>query len=108
MISSVGVLEQVEASECVAEPGIKRPPLRAVIMLNDDYTPMEFVMDILESVFGMDEARAKRIMLQVHYLGEAICGYYLADIAETKAARVVELAQLNGYPLLCLTRRIEE
>ncbi len=85
---------------------IKRPNLRAVVMLNDDYTPMEFVIDVLETVFGMDEHQATKTMLQVHYAGQAVCGHYPVDIAETKAAKAIELARLNEYPLFCLTKLI--
>jgi len=102
---SISVLDEVKvAIELVAESEVKRPNLRAVIMLNDDYTPMEFVIDVLSTVFGLNEEKATQIMLQVHYAGKAVCGIYPADIAETKVARVIELAHLNDYPLLCLTQ----
>lgn len=102
---SISVLDEVKvALEFATESEIKRPNLRAVVMLNDDYTPMEFVIDILSTVFGMNEEKATQTMLQVHYAGKAVCGLYPADIAETKALKVIELAQLNDYPLLCLTQ----
>ncbi len=104
---SISVLDEAEiAFSTATESEIKRPNLRAVIMLNDDYTPMEFVIDVLTSIFGMSEQKATETMLLVHYAGRAVCGQYPADIAETKAARVIELAKLNDYPLLCLTQWI--
>ena len=91
-----------------ARPKIKRPPLYQVIMLNDDYTPMEFVVHILESFFSMDREKATRIMLQVHQQGRAVCGVYTHDIAETKAAQVIEYAQQNEHPLLCEIEAVED
>jgi ATP-dependent Clp protease adaptor protein ClpS len=82
-------------------PKIKRPSLYKVIMLNDDYTPMEFVVHVLETFFSMDREKATRVMLQVHTEGRAVCGVFTRDIAETKAAQVIEYAQQNEHPLLC-------
>jgi ATP-dependent Clp protease adaptor protein ClpS len=82
-------------------PKLKRPPLYRVILLNDDYTPMEFVVGVLESVFGMDRGTATRIMLEVHHQGKGICGVYTYEIAETKVAQVTGLAQQHQHPLLC-------
>ncbi|SDK17167.1 ATP-dependent Clp protease adapter ClpS [Microbulbifer yueqingensis] len=80
---------------------VKRPPMYKVIMLNDDYTPMDFVVEILETFFGADRERATRLMLQVHTQGKAICGVYTRDIAETKAAQVNQFARDHQHPLLC-------
>jgi len=82
-------------------PKLKRPPLFRVILLNDDYTPMEFVVGVLESVFGMDRGTATRIMLEVHQQGKGVCGVYTYEIAETKVAQVTGLAQQHQHPLLC-------
>lgn len=82
-------------------PKLKRPPLYRVILLNDDYTPMEFVVGVLESVFGLDHGTATRIMLEVHHQGKGICGVYTYEIAETKVAQVTGLAQQHQHPLLC-------
>ncbi len=82
-------------------PRLKRPPLYKVVMHNDDYTPMEFVVEILESFFGMDRERATHVMLTVHTKGKAVCGVYSRDVAETKAAQVNQYARQNEHPLLC-------
>lgn len=84
-----------------APPQLKRPPLYRVILLNDDYTPMEFVVRVLEKVFGLDRSTATRIMLEVHTKGKGVCGVYTYEIAETKVAQVTGLAQQNQHPLLC-------
>ena len=79
----------------------KRPPLYKVLLLNDDYTPMEFVVDILESVFGMERTRATQVMLEVHTKGKGVCGVYNFEIAETKVAQVMSIAKQHQHPLLC-------
>jgi len=84
-----------------SRPKVKRPPLYRVILLNDDYTPMEFVVQILQKVFSMDRNTATRIMLEVHTKGKGICGVYTYEIAETKVAQVTSLAQQHQHPLLC-------
>ena len=84
-----------------AEPKLKKPPLYRVILLNDDYTPMEFVVDILQSVFGMERNQATRVMLEVHTKGKGVCGVYSYEIAETKVAQVTTIAQQQQHPLLC-------
>lgn len=84
-----------------AAPKLKRPSLYRVILINDDYTPMEFVVEILESVFGMERNRATRVMLEVHTKGKGICGVFTYEIAETKVAQVMGIAQQQQHPLLC-------
>jgi ATP-dependent Clp protease adaptor protein ClpS len=84
-----------------AAPKVKRPPLYQVILLNDDYTPMEFVVDVLETVFGMDRTKATRVMLEVHTRGKGVCGVYTFEIAETKVAQVTSYARQQQHPLLC-------
>ncbi len=81
------------------ESKIKIPRQYKVILHNDDYTPMEFVIHILMSVFKKDELTATQIMLNVHNLGKGICGTYSYEIAETKVAKVHQLAEQNEYPL---------
>jgi ATP-dependent Clp protease adaptor protein ClpS len=83
-------------------PKLKRPPLFRVVLINDDYTPMEFVVEILESVFGMERPRATRVMLEVHTKGKGICGCYSYEIAETKVAQVMGIAQQQQHPLMCM------
>lgn len=84
-----------------APPQLKRPPMYKVVMLNDDYTPMDFVVEILELFFGADREKATQLMLQVHTQGKAVCGVYTRDIAETKAAQVNQFAREHQHPLLC-------
>ncbi len=84
-----------------AQPKLKPPPLYRVVLLNDDYTPMEFVVDILETVFTMQRTQATQVMLEVHTKGKGICGVYNFEIAETKVAQVMEVAQQHQHPLLC-------
>ena len=84
-----------------AAPKLKRPSLYRVILVNDDFTPMEFVVEILESVFGMERNRATRVMLEVHTKGKGICGIFTYEIAETKVAQVMGVAQQQQHPLLC-------
>jgi ATP-dependent Clp protease adaptor protein ClpS len=84
-----------------ARPKLKRPPLYRVVLINDDFTPMEFVVDILESVFGMERTRATQVMLEVHTKGKGICGVYSFEIAETKVAQVMSIAKQQQHPLLC-------
>jgi ATP-dependent Clp protease adaptor protein ClpS len=77
----------------------KEPELYKVVLLNDDYTTMEFVVEILESVFHKQPAEAFRIMIQVHTQGRGLCGVYPYEVAETKVATVHDLARGNGFPL---------
>jgi ATP-dependent Clp protease adaptor protein ClpS len=84
-----------------AKPRLKRPPLYRVILLNDDYTPMEFVVEVLQKIFSLDRTTATRIMLEVHTKGKGVCGVFTYEIAETKVAQVTGLAQQHQHPLLC-------
>lgn len=80
---------------------VKPPSMYNVVLNNDDYTPMDFVIEILERFFLMDIDKATQVMLQVHYEGKAICGTYTAEVAETKVAQVTMYANENEHPLLC-------
>ncbi len=91
-----------------SKPAIKKPPMYKVIMLNDDYTPMEFVVYVLESFFSMSREQATKIMLQVHTEGRAVCGVFTRDIAETKAALVNQSAKDNEHPLMCEIDAVED
>lgn len=78
-----------------------KPPLYAVIILNDDFTPMDFVVHVLMNFFHMNEQSAMQVMLNVHHKGQGVCGIYTKEIAETKADQVIQFAQDNEYPLQC-------
>lgn len=84
-----------------SRPKLEEPSMYKVFLLNDDYTPMEFVVSLLEQLFGMDREKATRIMLMVHTQGKGVCGIYTYEIAETKVAQVNEYAQRHQHPLLC-------
>jgi ATP-dependent Clp protease adaptor protein ClpS len=82
-------------------PKTKKPSLYKVLMLNDDYTPMEFVVHVLERFFNKGRADAERIMLQVHRQGVGICGVFTYEVAETKVAQVIDFARRHQHPLQC-------
>ena len=83
------------------KPKLKKPPLYKVILINDDYTPMEFVVEILCSFFGMNAEKATQIMLKVHTEGKGVCGVFSKDVAESKAAKVNDYSRECEQPLLC-------
>ncbi|MEZ5539553.1 MAG: ATP-dependent Clp protease adapter ClpS [Pseudomonadales bacterium] len=83
------------------KPRLHKPRLYRVVMLNDDYTPMEFVVHVLEDFFHMNREQATRIMLKVHVEGRAVCGVFTRDIAETKAEQINQYSSENEHPLLC-------
>jgi ATP-dependent Clp protease adaptor protein ClpS len=82
-------------------PEIKKPPLYKVVLLNDDFTPMEFVVEVLKIFFSMGHDRATQIMLHVHTRGKGVCGVFTYEIAETKVAQVNEFSRQNEHPLKC-------
>ena len=84
-----------------ARPDTARPPLYSVLLLNDDYTPMEFVVHVLERFFGKTHEDAVRIMLHVHHRGVGVCGVFTYEIAETKVNQVMDLARQHQHPLQC-------
>ncbi|GGK81643.1 ATP-dependent Clp protease adapter ClpS [Amphritea balenae] len=84
-----------------ARPEVKRPSMYRVVLLNDDYTPMDFVVNILMVFFAMDQEKATQVMLAVHTKGKGVCGVFTHDVAETKAAQVNQYARDNSHPLLC-------
>ncbi len=84
-----------------AKPKLKRPPMYKVILLNDDYTPMEFVVEVLETFFAMGREKATQIMLHVHTRGKGVCGVYTREVAETKVALVNDFSRGHQHPLLC-------
>lgn len=83
------------------KPKVQRPSLYRVLILNDDYTPMEFVVYVLERFFQKDREAATRIMLHVHQYGVGVCGVYTYEVAETKVAQVIETARRHQHPLQC-------
>jgi ATP-dependent Clp protease adaptor protein ClpS len=89
------------------KPKLKRPPLYKVVLLNDDYTPMEFVVEILQVFFGMDRHKATQIMLSVHTSGKGVCGIYTHDIAETKVSQVNHYSREHQHPLLCVMEEVD-
>ena len=93
-----------ESNELIVQesrPKLRRPPLYKVLLLNDDYTPMDFVVRVLETFFGMDRAKATQVMLHVHTRGMGVCGVFTRDIAETKVAQVNDYSRSQQHPLLC-------
>ena len=89
-----------------AKPELKRPRMYRVVLLNDDYTPMEFVVQVLMGFFHMTEEKATQVMLAVHTQGKGVCGVYTRDVAETKATMVNQYARDNNHPLLCETESV--
>lgn len=83
------------------KPQLKKPSRYKVVIFNDDYTPMEFVVEVLEYFFSLTKDAATRVMLKVHTEGKAVCGIYVHDIAETKAMQVSQYARDYEHPLLC-------
>ncbi len=85
----------------LADPELEEPRMFKVVLLNDDYTPMDFVVEVLMKFFGMDHDRATQIMLHVHTRGKGVCGVYSYQIAETKAVLVNDYSRENQHPLQC-------
>ena len=84
-----------------AKQKVKLPPMYKVLILNDDYTPMEFVIHVLKAFFQMDTDQATRVMLHVHQKGVGVCGIFTYEVAETKVTQVMDFAQKNQHPLQC-------
>lgn len=84
-----------------ARPRLKRPPMFKVVLLNDDFTPMEFVVEVLQRFFRLDRQKSVQIMLHVHTRGKGVCGVFTHEIAETKAAQVTDYAREHQHPLMC-------
>ncbi|MCE7031340.1 ATP-dependent Clp protease adapter ClpS [Lysobacter sp. GX 14042] len=89
----------------VDRPKLQPPPMYSVILLNDDYTPMDFVVEVLLRFFPMTAEKATQVMLHVHTRGRAVCGVFTREVAESKVAQVNEYARLNQHPLLCTMER---
>ena len=84
-----------------AKPKLKKPRMYKVLILNDDYTPMDFVVHILQAFFNLSDEKAQNIMLNVHTKGKGVCGVYTRDVAETKVDQVNDYSRQNQHPLLC-------
>jgi ATP-dependent Clp protease adaptor protein ClpS len=84
-----------------ARPKLRRPPLFKVLLLNDDFTPMEFVVQVLETFFAMTREKAVQVMLHVHTRGVGVCGVFTRDIAETKVLQVNDYSRNHQHPLMC-------
>jgi len=89
------------------KPELQKPSMYQVVMLNDDYTPMDFVIEVLTLFFSMDIEKASQVMLAVHTQGKAVCGVFTKDIAETKAAQVVAFAKEHQHPLMCEVQQVK-
>ena len=92
-------LKELQVQE--ARPELKEPIMYQVVMHNDDYTPMEFVVGVLEAFFNMERIAATKTMYEVHNSGKAICGIFSKDVAETKVDQVMDYARMHDHPLLC-------
>src|SRR5580700_3365244 len=95
----------LEKPRTKVRPKTQRPPLYKVILLNDDYTPREFVVQVLKAVFRMNEDQAYRVMMTAHRRGVCVIAVYARDVAETKAKEATELGKSKGYPLFFTTER---
>ncbi|BFI96338.1 MAG: ATP-dependent Clp protease adapter ClpS [Rhodanobacter sp.] len=89
-----------------AKPEVARPPLFQVVLLNDDFTPMDFVVEVLRSFFGLDQERAVQVMLHVHTRGKGVCGVFTREVAETKVTQVNEYSRSHQHPLLCTMEKL--
>ena len=90
------------------EPKLKKPPLYRVIIFNDDYTPMEFVVYVLQTFFGIDRDKATQIMLAIHTHGKGVCGIFTKEVAETKSVQVNNFARENEHPLISEIEPVDE
>jgi len=84
-----------------AKPKVKPPKRYQVVLMNDDYTPMEFVVDVLQRFFGLDELKANAVMLAVHHDGKGVCGIFSREVAEMKVQQVNSFSRENKHPLMC-------
>ena len=84
-----------------SRPEVTRPPLYQVVLLNDDFTPMDFVVEVLQVFFALNREKATQVMLHVHTRGKGVCGVYTREVAESKVTQVNEFSRLHQHPLLC-------
>lgn len=93
------VLEEVR-------PDVAKPPMFRVVLLNDDFTPMDFVVEVLRLFFNLEQEQAVQVMLHVHTRGKGVCGVYTREVAETKVTQVNEYARTHQHPLLCTMEKL--
>ena len=89
-----------------AKPEVARPPLFQVLLLNDDFTPMDFVVEVLRGFFNLDQEQAVQVMLHVHTRGRGVCGVFTREVAETKVTHVNEYSRSHQHPLLCTMEKL--
>ncbi len=107
MSQIVNAIEEDTELAVKTKPKVERPAMYKVILLNDDYTPMDFVVEVLRRFFGITEDQAIGLMLTVHNKGAAVVGVFTREIAETKVTLVMDFARQNGHPLQCIMEREE-
>jgi ATP-dependent Clp protease adaptor protein ClpS len=91
-----------------SKPKLKKPPRFQVLLLNDDYTAMVFVVEVLKLFFSKSEEAAQEVMLKVHLEGEGVCGTYPHDIAQTKVTQVIDFSRKHEQPLMCVIRELSD
>jgi len=96
----------VDSLKEVTKNNTKKPNLFQVLLLNDDYTTMEFVVEVLRRFFGKSNDAAHALMLKIHIEGEAVCGVYSHDVAQTKVSQVIDFSRKNDQPLMCVIREL--
>ena len=101
-MAPMAIRKETESVVELERPRAGPPPMYRVLLLNDDYTPMEFVVKVLQEFFGMNRERATRIMLQVHTEGSGVCGVFPRDVAATKVEQVSSFARQHQHPLVCV------
>lgn len=103
----INIYNAIQTTPVLDKQKIKPPKLYNVLLLNDDFTPMDFVVDILQTIFFLSFEQAQAIMLTVHHHGSAVCGIYAKDIAQMKVEQVLVLARVNEHPLQCIMEEAE-
>jgi len=96
----------MESAKLIDKEKLKKPSIFQVILLNDDYTLMEFVVEVLRRFFGKSNDAAHALMLKIHIEGEAVCGVYSHDVAQTKVSQVIDFSRKNDQPLMCVIREV--
>ena len=100
--------ERTDLNVAEARPELKKPSMYEVLLINDDYTPMDFVVEVLTYFFSMSSEKATQVMLQVHTEGQGVCGVFPHDVAETKVAQVTAFAKKHQHPLMCVSKKLDD